>query len=82
MTKESLYYIDFEIREEIDALLQRNAIIWANLGTGSKNDVGTMDIAVKRWTYLADQIRELDPVFYASLIINDDNINLETSTDE
>ena len=60
----SPYYTDKDVKVEIDALLKANAVIWSNLGTGSKVDCATRKAGEKAWHALASKIKDLDEAFY------------------
>ena len=61
------YYQDSEIREKIDNLLHKNALIQCNLGTESTTE--ERDQAKRDWMELAKEIRDLDPKFYRERIM-------------
>jgi hypothetical protein len=63
----SKYYTNKQVRERIDSYLKRNASIWANLGTGSKLDVGNQTQAKKEWKSLQGKIKSLDPIFWEGI---------------
>ena len=63
----SKYYTNKQVKERIDGYLQRNASIWANLGTNSKLDVGGKNKANKEWKFLLTKIKELDPIFWEGI---------------
>ena len=46
--------------EKVNELLAENASIWANLGTGSKMDLGTDEAATSRWQEILDEITSID----------------------
>ena len=60
----SPYYANKKVRGKIDKLLQKNSVIWSNIGTGSKEDPITREEGNKRWKTLAKEIKALDEEFY------------------
>lgn len=54
-------------KERIDALLQYNASIRANLYTKSMRDVGSQETADTVWLGILEEIRELDVEAYEQL---------------
>ena len=46
--------------EKVNELLAENASIWANLGTGSKMDLGTDEAADNRWQEILEEITSID----------------------
>lgn len=46
--------------EKVNELLAENASIWANLGTGSKMDLGTNEAAASRWQEILEEITSID----------------------
>lgn len=54
-------------KERIDALLQYNASIRANLYTGSMRDVGSQEKADTIWMGMLEEIRDLDAEVYEQL---------------
>ena len=63
---EYYYHTDAETRRQIDALLQKNATIQANLGTESTPE--ERKEAKEKWMELARQIKSIDPKFYRERI--------------
>ena len=63
----SKYYTNKQVRERIDRYLERNASIWANLGTNSKLDVGSKENAKKEWNFLLTKIKELDLIYWEGI---------------
>jgi len=61
------YYSNPIVRRKIDALLQMNACVQANLGTRSKFDMGSRETAEELWWQFLVEIRSLDPEFYQSV---------------
>ena len=62
--------------EKISELLKQNATIWANLGTGSKFDLGSMEAAEAAWEDLLEQIKILDTATWG-LLKKEDSIDEE-----
>ena len=51
---------ELRYNEKVNELLAENASIWANLGTGSKMDLGTDEAATSRWQEILDEITSID----------------------
>lgn len=66
------YNTDTTIRKRIDALLEINASIRANLGTKTVKDVGSEQAADDFWIQLLIDIRDIDPEYYASIASNEE----------
>ena len=62
---------EFKYSEKINELLAENASIWANLGTGSKMDLGTDEAAEARWQEILEEIKSIDRELWSSLIIEE-----------
>ena len=58
------YNTNKSIRAKIDKLLEENAKIWCNLGTGTPLDVGTRKKGEGKWRKIAKQIKQLDEQFF------------------
>ncbi len=57
----------FRYNERVNALLEENASIWANLGTGSKYDLKTMEAAEEKWQKILAEIKSIDKELGESL---------------
>jgi len=51
---------ELKYSEKVNELLAENASIWANLGTGSKMDLGTDEAATSRWQEILKEIKSID----------------------
>ena len=51
-------------KKKIDKLLEKNAQIWANLGTETPLDVGTKKKGEHKWKLIAKEIKKLDEPFF------------------
>ncbi len=65
------YNTDKRTRKKIDKLLERNARNVANFGTRSKYDLKTKAEYKKAWLEIQREIRELDPLFYKTIKVQD-----------
>jgi len=63
----SKYYTDPTVRKKIDALLEMNACIQANLGTKSKFDMGNPLAAEQIWYQFLVEIKAMDNDFYHAI---------------
>jgi len=63
----SKYYQDVETRKKIDALLEMNACIQANLGTKSKFDMENPVAAEQIWYQFLVEIKAMDDEFYQAI---------------
>ena len=63
--------IDTLYSKRVNELLEENASIWANLGTGSKYDLGTEEAAEARWQKILGEIKTIDGELWSSLIIEE-----------
>ena len=61
---------NLKFTDKVNELLAENASIWANLGTGSKLDLGNKEAADKRWEEILDEIKTLDIELWQTLIID------------
>lgn len=68
----SLYYTDPNIRKRIDSLLEINARIQSNIGTGSTYDIGSVKVADQLWLQFLVEIRALDSEFYQSVATSEE----------
>jgi hypothetical protein len=60
----SVYSTNKSARSKIDSYLEKANSLFANLGTKSKKDVGTMDMArAMDFNYML-KVKEIDPIFY------------------
>jgi hypothetical protein len=62
------YHTNKKTRKAIDKVLERNAINWANLGTGTPLDLKTKEATEKAWVEMSKIIYELDPEFWVSIM--------------
>tara|TARA_R100000231_G_scaffold134537_2_gene108154 strand:+ start:1659 stop:1934 length:276 start_codon:yes stop_codon:yes gene_type:complete len=60
----SKYYTDQKVRRKIDALLEINACIQANMGTKSMYDMENPRAAEQIWFQFLVEIRKMDEDFY------------------
>lgn len=60
---------NLKFTDKVNELLKENASIWANLGTGSRLDLGTKEAANKRWEEILEEIKTLDTELWQSLIV-------------
>ena len=58
---------ELKYSERVNQLLAENASIWANLGTGSKMDLGTNEAANGRWQEILEEITSIDKELGESL---------------
>ena len=58
------YKSNKSIKKKIDKLLEKNAQIWANLGTETPLDVGTRKKGEHKWKLIAKEIKKLDEPFF------------------
>lgn len=63
----SKYYKDAKVRKKIDALLEINACIQANMGTKSKFDLTHPQAAEQLWYQFLVEIRKMDEEFYQAI---------------
>jgi hypothetical protein len=63
----SKYYKDAQVRKKIDALLEINACIQANMGTKSKFDLTNPEAAEQLWYQFLVEIRKMDEEFYQAI---------------
>ena len=63
----SKYYTDHKVRRKIDALLEINACIQANMGTKSKYDMTNPRAAEQIWFQFLVEIRKMDEAFYNAI---------------
>lgn len=63
----SKYYKDMDVRKKIDALLEINACIQANMGTKSKFDMENPVAAEQIWYQFLVEIKALDDEFYQAI---------------
>ena len=63
----SKYYTDPTVRKKIDALLEMNACIQANLGTKSKFDMKNPVAAEQIWYQFLVEIKAMDNDFYHAI---------------
>ena len=68
----SKYHTNKQVRKRIDSCLEKNATIWANLGTESKFDVGSKTTAKKEWRKLLSKIKKLCPIYWEGVRKDDD----------
>lgn len=73
----SKYYEDPSTRKKIDALLEMNACIQANLGTKSKFDMVNPGGAEQLWYQFLVEIKSLDPEFYVQIASNEEKEMVE-----
>ena len=62
---------ELKYNDRVNELLAENASIWANLGTGSKYDLGTEGAAEARWQEILGEIKTIDRELWSSLIIEE-----------
>jgi hypothetical protein len=65
---DSKYYTDPETREKIDAILEKCALLFSNLGTYTTFDVRDVRIAKQLERTWLNEIQELDPILYERLV--------------
>jgi hypothetical protein len=65
---DSKYYTDPETREKIDAILEKCALLFSNLGTYTTFDVRDIRIAKQLERTWLNEIQELDPTLYERLV--------------
>jgi hypothetical protein len=65
---DSKYYTDPEIREKVDAILEKCALLFSNLGTYTTFDVRDIRIAKQLERTWLNEIQELDPILYERLV--------------
>jgi len=53
-----------DVQTRVDQLLKENALIWANLGTGTAHDLKTYEAANKKWQEILAEIKTLDKTTY------------------
>ena len=63
----SKYYQDAATRKKIDALLEMNACMQANMGTKSKFDMENPAAAEQIWYQFLVEIKALDNEFYQAI---------------
>ncbi len=63
----SKYYKDASVRKKIDALLEINACIQANMGTKSMFDMKNPIAAEQIWYQFLIEIRKMDEEFYQAI---------------
>lgn len=63
----SKYYKDAKVRKKIDALLEMNACIQANMGTKSKFDMENPAAAEQIWYQFLVEIKAMDNEFYQAI---------------
>jgi len=65
---DSPYFTDPEVKEKIDYILHRAAVMMANLGTRNKLDVGSLETAKKLEREWLEEVKELDREMYLGLV--------------
>lgn len=73
----SKYYKDPSTRKKIDALLEMNACVQANLGTRSKFDMVNPVAAEQLWYQFLVEIKSLDNEFYLQIASNEEKEMVE-----
>lgn len=53
-----------DTQTRVDELLRENALIWANLGTGTALDLKTYENANEKWQEILAEIKTLDKATY------------------
>lgn len=64
------YQTNKKIRKAIDRVLEKNAINWANLGTGTKIDLKTKEATEEAWVEMSKIIYNLDSEYWVSIMKN------------
>jgi len=67
---QTLYHTNKKIRKAIDRVLEKNAINWANLGTGTKLDLKTKEATEEAWVEMSKIIYNLDSEYWVSIMKN------------
>lgn len=65
---DSPYFTNPEVKEKIDYILQKAAVMMANLGTRNKLDVGDLQTAKKLEREWLEEVKELDKEMYLGLV--------------
>lgn len=64
------YQTNKKIRKAIDRVLEKNAINWANLGTGTMLDLKTKEATEEAWVEMSKIIYNLDSEYWVSIMKN------------
>jgi hypothetical protein len=64
------YQTNKKIRKAIDKVLEKNAINWANLGTGTMLDLKTKEATEEAWVEMSKIIYNLDSEYWVSIMKN------------
>ena len=67
---QSPYQTNKKIRKAIDKVLEKNAINWANLGTGTALDLKTKEATEEAWVEMSKIIYNLDGEYWVSIMKN------------
>jgi hypothetical protein len=62
------YFTDPIVKEKIDYILKKSAVMMANLGTKTKLDVGDIYTARKLEREWLEEVKELDKEMYLGLV--------------
>ena len=65
----SPYYTNSEIKSKIDAVLEKCASLYTNLGTNTPLDVKDLEVAKKQEYEWLESIKELDPDFHQKVTV-------------
>lgn len=65
---DSKYYTDPDVRDKVDKILEKCAMLFSNLGTYTTFDVKDIRIAKQQERQWLDEIQELDPILYERLV--------------
>ena len=64
------YQTNKKVRKAIDKVLEKNAINWANLGTGTMLDLKTKEATEEAWVEMSKIIYNLDSEYWVSIMKN------------
>jgi hypothetical protein len=64
------YQTNKKVRKAIDRVLEKNAINWANLGTGTVLDLKTKEATEEAWVEMSKIIYNLDSEYWVSIMKN------------
>ena len=78
--EQSKYYTNKSVRKKIDKILKLNATYCANLGTKTPMDLGSKEAVEIKWVEMAQQIFDLDPEYYVTVMKNTDGNILKQVT--